>query len=188
MLSVMGIEWSDVKASQRRVTSEGYEIDFERNVDDADYVYRIHVSRNDSAGYMLASWVRRGEDTAMLDDVLSRFELAPAPPFGGDSPHQGSLLNEMGLTYYQRAQYAQSAPFFEAASRTSPTDPVPAGESGFGARGNGALRRRIEAARRMRWPFPRHGLTPLLSPVFPRQARPLRRGGGRVSRALCERL
>ena len=124
MLSVMGIEWSDVKASQRRVTSEGYEIDFERNVDDADYVYRIHVSRNDSAGYMLASWVRRGEDTAMLDDVLSRFELAPAPPFGGDSPHQGSLLNEMGLTYYQRAQYAQSAPFFEAASRTSPTDPV----------------------------------------------------------------
>ena len=128
MLSVMSIEWSAVEANQRRVISEhgreGYNIDFERHINDTDYVYRIHVLRNESAGYMLASWVRQGEDEAMLDDVLSRFELAPVPPFGEDSPHQGTLLNEMGLAYYQKALYAQSAPFFEAASRTSPTDPV----------------------------------------------------------------
>lgn len=59
LLSQLEIEWSSVPASNRRSLSEsgreGYDIDFEQQVSETDYVYRIRVSRSERAGYMLAS-------------------------------------------------------------------------------------------------------------------------------------
>ncbi len=132
LLQRLEIEWSSIATDAVRPIEEnrrrGYLIDFERDVNERHYVYRMKVWKGAEVGYLVAVWTR-AQDRSVLDDLLARFHFDPDLAWAkewkldeSEKTSQAMTLNDIGIEYYRHGQYGMSAGYFDAAVDGKPSD------------------------------------------------------------------
>jgi transglutaminase-like putative cysteine protease/tetratricopeptide (TPR) repeat protein len=108
----------------------GYDIGFERTVDDKVYEYRLRILADAQWGLETAVWVLKGSGDvdALAAAVFAGLRMEGARPPEASAPgtprvraHAG-LYNRIGLFYHGAQDHAASRRFFEAAIRLDPQE------------------------------------------------------------------
>ncbi len=130
MLATIGMMYpQDVDAKRPFALGDlkGHVFDCTRQVEDKNFVYRLHVIRNNDFAYLLAGWhlAMAGVDTAPLDEIVQRFAyVGTDDPTSELSPPeretQSLLFANLGDAVFNAGQFVRAVEYYRQAFSYNP--------------------------------------------------------------------
>ena len=110
--------------------TEALEITTQRKINGAEYSYVLRVIRGEHSAHLLAGWAEISQgDLGLVRRSLDAITVhAPRGEAASLNEEQkqalGIVLNEAGLSYFERKKFDKACQWWEAAFKTTLTDPV----------------------------------------------------------------